>query len=216
MSHTPASRLPAREAQKARTRRALLDAGLGLLEHQSLSSLGLREVTRVVGLAPAAFYRHFRDIPDLGVALVEESLGSLHTVVREILAASPGDETARIERTVTALARYVREHLPHIRFVVRERHGGVHAVRAAINAELGRFADEVAEALAEDEISRGWSAEDLRMLGELYVDNMVTTAAAFLDATLGEGPDEASVAHTARRRLLLIASGRRHWRRPEG
>ncbi|NLU73060.1 TetR family transcriptional regulator [Streptomyces sp. HNM0575] len=210
MSHTPAPPETAREAQKAKTRRALLDAGLRLLEHQSLSSLGLREVTRVVGVAPAAFYRHFRDMGDLGVALVEESLGSLHGVVREILA-GPADEDARIDRTVTVIARYVREHPMHIRFVVRERHGGVPAVRAAIGEELDRFAGEVADALTADEVSDGWSAQDMRMLGELFVDHMVMTASAFLDATLGEGPDETSVAGTARRQLQLISLGRRHW-----
>lgn len=58
MSHS----LGVRQAQKQKTRQALLDAALGLLEEQSLSSLGLREVTRVVGVAPTAFYRHFRDM----------------------------------------------------------------------------------------------------------------------------------------------------------
>jgi len=211
MSHTSPPAPTARDAQKARTRRALLDAGLRLLEHQSLSSLGLREVTRVVGVAPAAFYRHFRDISDLGVALVEESLGSLHALVREILA-GPAVETARIERTVTTIARYVSDHHTHIQFVVRERHGGVPAVRAAIAAELSRFSEEVAGALAADEVSTGWSREDMRMLGELFVDHMVMTASAFLAAAIGEGPDEDSVARTARRQLTLISTGRRHWR----
>ncbi|HEV7629093.1 MAG TPA: TetR family transcriptional regulator [Streptomyces sp.] len=206
MSHTHTTR----ESKKAQTRCALLDAGLRLLENQSLSSLGLREVTRVVGMAPAAFYRHFRDLSDLGVALVEESLGSLHALVREVLA-GPADETERIERAVSAIARYVREHPTHIRFVTRERHGGVPAVRAAIGAELDRLADEVAKALAADEVSADWSAEEMRMLGELYVDHVVMTASAFLDAALGEGPDEETVARTARRQLQLISIGRRHW-----
>jgi AcrR family transcriptional regulator len=210
MSHTRARTPTARETQKARTRCALLDAGLRLLENQSLSSLGLREVTRVVGMAPAAFYRHFRDLSDLGVALVEQSLGSLHEVVREVLA-GPAEEEERIERAVATIRRYVAEHPTHIRFVARERHGGVPAVRAAIGAELDRFADEVAEALAADEVSAGWSEEDMRMLGELYVDHVVMTASAFLDAALGEGPDEESVARTARRQLLLISLGRKHW-----
>ncbi len=84
MSHTPGIR----QAQKQRTRQALLDAALELLEGQSLSSLGLREVTRAVGIAPTAFYRHFRSVEDLGVALVEEALGSLHPMIRTTV--SPG------------------------------------------------------------------------------------------------------------------------------
>ncbi|CAM5419963.1 HTH-type transcriptional repressor FabR [Streptomyces californicus] len=75
MSHTSVG---VRQTQKLRTRQALLDAALLLLEHQSLSSLGLREVTRAAGLTPTAFYRHFEDVAALGVALVEEALGSLH------------------------------------------------------------------------------------------------------------------------------------------
>ncbi|MGW7520474.1 TetR family transcriptional regulator [Streptomyces sp. NPDC054796] len=207
MSHTPTLR----DVQKAKTRRALLDAALELLEDQSLSSLGLREVTRAVGVAPAAFYRHFRDTADLGVALVEESLGSLHEVISAVLE-ERHDEGERIGTTVATIARYVREHPGHIRFVARERHGGVQAVRAAIGAELDRFADEVAVVLGTDEVSAGWSPEDMRMLGEMYVDHMVMTASAFLEAAQGEGPDEASVSRTARNQLRLISLGRRHWR----
>ncbi|WP_369201196.1 TetR family transcriptional regulator [Streptomyces sp. PU-14G] len=206
MSTTPSQR----DLQKARTRRALLDAGLGLLREQSLSSLGLREITRAVGISPAAFYRHFRDVSDLGVALVEESLGSLHEVIRSGLTERTED-AERIDHLVGAIAAYVRAHPEHIRFVASERHGGVAAVRTAIAAELDRFAEEVARLLAEDEVSRGWSAEDLRMLGETYVDTMVMTASAFLEAAQGEGPSPEAVAHTARRQLRLISLGRRHW-----
>ncbi|GAA2328730.1 MULTISPECIES: TetR family transcriptional regulator [Streptomyces] len=211
MSHT----LGVRQAQKLKTRRALLDAALRLLEDQSLSSLGLREVTRLVGVAPAAFYRHFRDMSDLGVALVEESLGSLHAMVRVILAERDGDEE-RIEATVEAVAEHVSRYPAHIRFIARERHGGVRAVREAIAAELGRFADEVAEAFAPPLTADGWSAGDVRMLAQLYVDHMVMTATAFLEARPGDGSADPEavreVAATARRQLLLISLGRRHWR----
>ncbi|MGI5352323.1 TetR family transcriptional regulator [Streptomyces sp. CA-250714] len=210
MSSTTPTPHSQRDLQKARTRRALLDAGLALLEEQSLSSLGLREITRAVGISPAGFYRHFRDVSDLGVALVEESLGSLHAVIQAGLT-ERSEDGERIDHLVDAIARYVHEHPEHIRFVCRERHGGVAAVRIAIGAQLNRFAEEVAEALARDEVSRGWSSADLRMLGETYVDQMVMTASAFLEAAQGEGPPEDVVAHKARRRLRLISLGRRHW-----
>ena len=92
MSHI----LGVRQAQKQKTRQALLDAALGLLEEQSLSSLGLREVTRAVGVAPTAFYRHFRYTADLGVALVEEALGSLHPMIRTTVSRGPDDDDQRI------------------------------------------------------------------------------------------------------------------------
>lgn len=207
MSHT----VGVRRAQKQKTRQALLDAGLLLLEEQSLSSLGLREVTRAVGVAPAAFYRHFRDIGDLGVALVEESLGSLHAMIRAILAEQERAD-GRIALVVEAIATHVREHHAHIRFIARERHGGVRAVRAAIAAELDRFADEVAAALAARPGYADWSPEDMAMLAQLYVDHMVTTAAAFLEAPPDSPEAEERIACTARRQLRLISLGCGQWR----
>lgn len=207
MSHTHGG---VRQAQKQRTRRSLMDAALGLLEDQGLSSLGLREVTRAVGVAPTAFYRHFKDTGDLGVALVEEALGSLHAMVLGALTGTGGSEE-RIGRTVEVITRHVDAYPAHVRFLARERHGGVQPVREAIDAELQRFAEEVAAALAADPGSAGWSEDDLRMLAGFYVDHMVATAVAFLDAA-HEGPDaQERVAREARRRMRLISLGRRHW-----
>ncbi|MEU6547549.1 TetR family transcriptional regulator [Streptomyces sp. NPDC046859] len=206
MSHT----LGIRQAQKQKTRQALLDAALALLEDQSLSSLGLREVTRAVGVAPTAFYRHFRSTADLGVALVEEALGSLHPMIRTIVA-SDGESDRRIERAVELIAGHVETHPAHVRFIARERHGGVQPVRAAIQDQLALFGEEVKAALAEDPVSAGWRDDDLRMLAHLYVDQMLVTASLFLEAL--EGPEDArhQVAEEAIRRMRLIALGREHW-----
>ncbi|MEU1072567.1 MULTISPECIES: TetR family transcriptional regulator [unclassified Streptomyces] len=214
MSHT----LGIRQAQKQKTRQALMDAALALLEHQSLSSLGLREVTRAVGVSPAAFYRHFRDTADLGVALVEGALGSLHATIRAVMVTT-GESEERIDRAVSLIAAHVRAHPAHVRFIARERHGGVASVREAIKVQLRRFAEEVAAALGADPESRGWSAEDLLMLAGVYVDHMVMTASAILEAGAGAACDgeeaatlaEEAVIATARRQLRLVTLGRRHW-----
>lgn len=206
MSHT----LGIRQAQKQKTRQALLDAALGLLAEQSLSSLGLREVTRAVGVAPTAFYRHFRSIADLGVALVEEALGSLHPMIRTTVSTA-GDPEERITRAVELIARHVEGYPAHVRFIARERHGGVQPVREAISGQLARFAEEVKAELAKDPVSAGWSDDDLLMLATLYVDQMLITASLFLETL--EGPEEARerVTDVARRQMRLIAIGRSHW-----
>ncbi len=207
MNHT----LGARQAQKLRTRQALLDAGLRLLEHQSLSSLGLREIAREVRVAPAGFYRHFRDMSDLGVALVEESFGSLRAMVRAIRG-EPARSEEVIDRTVEVIAAHVREHRAHFRFVARERHGGVAEVREAIARELALFALELASDLAAQPESAGWSAQDVRMLADLYVDHMVMTATAFLEVPVDDPAGEAAIARAAGRQLRLIRLGRLHWK----
>lgn len=187
-----------RAAQKEQSRRALLDAGLRLLEHQNLSGLGVREVTRAAGLSPAGFYRHFRDLDELGVVLVTESLQSLHLMIRKILA-EQGDAEELIDGAIAVIARHVREHRAHIRFLTRERHGGVRRVREAIAAELATFTAETAAALGTQPQSAGWSAEDLRMLAGLYVEHLVATAAAFLEAPDAPPPPHAPPSAGSRR-----------------
>jgi AcrR family transcriptional regulator len=206
MSHT----LGIRQAQKQKTRQALLDAALGLLEEQSLSSLGLREVTRAVGVAPTAFYRHFRSTADLGVALVEEALGSLHPMIRTTVSAADSSEQ-RIARAIELIAGHVDGYPAHVRFIARERHGGVQPVREAIRDQLARFAEEVKGELAKDPESEGWSDDDLLMLAHLYVDQMLITASLFLEALEGTKEDRERVAQVATRQMRLISIGRHHW-----
>ncbi|MFI1763260.1 TetR family transcriptional regulator [Streptomyces sp. NPDC020800] len=207
MSHT----LGIRQAQKQKTRQAFLDAALALLEEQSLSSLGLREVTRAVGVAPTAFYRHFRSTADLGVALVDEALGSLHPMVRTTVSTAGGSEE-RISRAIELIAGHVDTHPAHVRFIARERHGGVQPVREAIRDQLARFADEVKTELAKDPQAEGWNDDDLLMLAHLYVDQMLITASLFLEALEAPQDERERVTQLATRQMRLITIGRRHWR----
>ncbi|KDN85799.1 TetR family transcriptional regulator [Kitasatospora cheerisanensis] len=208
MTETPAPAPRSRQAQKQASRRALLDAALALLERQNLSGLGVREVTRAAGLSPAGFYRHFADLAELGVVLVQESLANLHEMVRAVFAGS-GDPEQLIDRSVEVIDAHVAEHAAYIRFLARERHGGVKPVRDAVGAELRHFAEELAELLALRPELAGWSAGDRRMLAELYVDRMVTTALALVEADPAE---RAAIADTVRTQLRLINLGSRHWK----
>jgi AcrR family transcriptional regulator len=209
MAHTPGIRA----ARKQQTRQALLDAALRLLEQQSLSSLGLREVTRETGIAPAAFYRHFPDVAQLGVALVHESFASLHAMLSAIRAEAAGSDEV-IDRTVDVIAAHVRERRGHFQFIARERHGGVALVRAAIAEELDAFTRDLVGDLAPLPELSEWSDDDLRMLGELYVNLALLTASALLDAGPDDAEAERRVTDSARRQLSLIAAGRRHWPDP--
>jgi AcrR family transcriptional regulator len=206
MAHTVISR----QEQKQRTRAALLSAALQLLEYKNLSSVGLREVTRAAGIVPAAFYRHFRDMDDLGVALVEESLGSMLPVIR---GARQGltDSDEIVRRSLEVLVGYLDTHREHFRIIAREKFGGVTRVREAINAELKLAADELADDLAALPDFAGWTRPDLEMLTGLLVNQMLLLAATLLDVP-PDRPEEAQrVVEVARRQIQLIIVGRRHW-----
>jgi len=203
-----------RQEQKAQTRQALLDAALRLMDRHSLTSLGLREITRAVGITPAAFYRHFPDVDSLGVALVEQCLGSMRATIREVRdGMASGDQV--IDRSIEILVGHVRAHREHFRFIARERHGGVRRVRDAIAGQLDLFSAELATDLATHRLAGPtpydrWTRADLRMLTDLIVNHMVWTAAALLDdpALLDE---PAGLIDAAGRQLRLIMLGARVW-----
>src|SRR5687767_7268200 len=73
-----------RAERKQRTRNHLLESALRLMqEGRSFTSLGLREVTREAGVVPTSFYRHFEDMDQLALALVEETGITLRRLLRE-------------------------------------------------------------------------------------------------------------------------------------
>ena len=60
-----------------------------LSAERSFASLSLREVSREAGIAPTSFYRHFRDVDELGLTMVDESGLMLRQLMRLRANASP-------------------------------------------------------------------------------------------------------------------------------
>jgi AcrR family transcriptional regulator len=203
-----------RQERKLRTRRALLDAALELLANESFSSLSLRRVTRAAGIVPTAFYRHFDDMEELGLALIDESFRTLRAMIRAARADTRTYEHA-IGNSVEILARYVHEHDTHFRFIARERFGGVAALRHAIRGEIRLFAGDLAADLARFPLLDRWDTEDLQLLAGLIVNAMVATAEAILDAPPDDQAAEAEIIATAKRRLRMIVLGVPGWRSKE-
>src|SRR5690554_230632 len=66
------------------TRDKLMSAVLTLVgKGRHFASLGIREVTRQAGVVPTSFYRHFRNMDDLGLQLVDELGLVLRRMMRE-------------------------------------------------------------------------------------------------------------------------------------
>jgi AcrR family transcriptional regulator len=213
-SRTPESET--RQERKQRTRQALLDAALELLDEQSFSSLSLRQVTRAAGVVPTAFYRHFDDMEELGLALIDESFRTLRAMIRAARA-DPRTNDHMIRNSVELLVRYVHEHDTHFRFIARERFGGVAALRQAIRVEIRLFASDLATDLARLPYLDRWSTEDLQLLAGLMVNAMVSTAEAILDAPPEDPSAEAEIVTTAGRQLRMITLGVPEWHgSPEG
>jgi AcrR family transcriptional regulator len=199
-----------RQARKQRTRQALLDAALELLEGQSFSSLSLRQVTRAAGIVPTAFYRHFENMEELGLVLIGESFRTLRAMIRTART-DPRTDGHVIHNSVEILVGYVHEHDTHFRFIARERFGGVVALRQAIGVEIRLFASDLASDLARFDYLDRWSTEDLQLLAGLMVNAMVSTAEAILDALPKDPTAEAEIVATAERQLRMIALAVPQW-----
>jgi AcrR family transcriptional regulator len=200
-----------REQRKQRTRQALLDAALELLEDQSFSSLSLRQVTRSAGVVPTAFYRHFDDMEELGLALIDESFRTLREMIRAARTDLPPSAHV-IRNSVEILVAYVHAHETHFRFIGRERFGGVAALRQAIRVEIRLFASDLASDLGRFPYLDRWNTEDLQLLAGLMVNAMVSTAEAILDAPPRSRAAEDEIMATARRQLRMITLGVPEWR----
>ena len=145
---------------------------------------------------------------ELGLVLVEESFSSL----REMLRVARGDPSMfndAIRRSIEVLqSNTCATNEGHMRFIARERHGGVRRLRRAIRRELELFSDELAVDLAAFPIVGDWSVEDRRMFSALIVETMVAMAAELIDASPGRGsrhhrPHRESDAPDLRRRTRL-------------
>lgn len=85
-------------------RRALIEAGLDLLERRQADQLSLREVARAVDVSATAVYRHFPDKGALLDALAAEGLGLLAKAQHRAAEAAGGGEAGFVATGVA----YVR------------------------------------------------------------------------------------------------------------
>ncbi len=200
-----------RQERKERTREAILDAALELVAEEGLAALSLRQLTKAVGIVPTAFYRHFASVDQLGLALVDRSFVSLRQMIREARRGNPA-LSGVIRSSVAILVEHVHSDRTYFRFIARERFGGVPVVRQAIRHELELFERELATDLARLPNLDTWTAEDLRVMANLIVNAMVSTAEDILDAPPERPEVEREIVRTAEKQLRLIVVGAANWR----
>ncbi len=184
-----------------------------MLEDRPFASLSLREVSRAAGISPAAFYRHFQDMDELGFALVDESFTRLREMLRS--ARESDDYTSVIRNSVAILASHVQNNRQHFRFIARERGSGVPALRRAIRGEIRLVTSELATDLARFPALREWSSDDLGMIAALMVNTMVATVEELLNVPPSDPLAERRVLDVAERQLRLIVLGVPQWRGPD-
>ena len=136
-----------RAQQKQKTRQALIEAAFNQLSaDHSFSNLSLREVAREAGIAPTSFYRHFKDMTELGLTMVDEAGLTLRQLMRQARRriASGGSV---INTSVVTFMEFIDNSSNQFRLLLRERSGTSKAFRAAVAREVKHFILELAHYL---------------------------------------------------------------------
>jgi AcrR family transcriptional regulator len=193
-----------RKEQKQRTRRALLDAALSLLSSERVySSLSLREVTRAAELAPTSFYRHFDDMNELGLALVEEAGLTLRQLFRKARKRINKDNDA-IGVSVDTFVEYLLDHQTHFRLLIVEQAGNTPEFRETIRSEINNFTRELATYLAERAESKNRPPLDTLNIAKAMTTLTMNLGAELLDTHPKEHKD---LIKCSKQQLALIMLG---------
>lgn len=211
-------------ASEAPGKRLLLEAALRLTSTQrSLSSLGLRELAREAGLNPNTFYRHFRDVDDLGLTLIGEISTLLRQPLRDLRREAAQravkDEGPMLQRllgidlgrgrrvcheTVTLFFDFVAEHPEAFIIGVRELHGASPLLREALRQVMDDFASDMADDIIEFKLLPAMVGEGtVRQVSGLISRNLFELSLDYI----GQPQQREAIRTLAEEQVLMLFTG---------
>jgi AcrR family transcriptional regulator len=207
----PDSMSSPRAEQKQQTRQALMEAALSLMHSgRGFGSLSLREVTRLAGVVPTAFYRHFSDMDELGLALVAEVGQTFRATLREVRR-NEFELGGLIEASTRIFLDAVQANHNQFLFLAREQYGGSQAVRQA----LGELRQLITDDLAADLrlMNRLPQLDDaaLGVLSDLVVKTVFATLPELIDPPAANLPPHLQPEAKITQQLRFIMIGGKHW-----
>lgn len=138
-----------RAEQKARTRKALVGSVLRIVgDGANFASISLREVAKTAGVVPTSFYRHFEDMDELGLAVVDQLGLDVRRLLRGTVDPSM-DRDALIRGFVQGYQEYVLDNAELVRFANQARTGGTAPLNSAISHELDFVTTRLASGLGD-------------------------------------------------------------------
>lgn len=206
-----------RSERKDLTRASLLQAALDLMgEGRSFTSLGIREVAREAGMVPNAFYRHFRNTDELGLALVDEVGITLRRLLREARQTTVATDSM-VRRSVGVYCQYVKQNRLQFLFISSERSGGSRILRLAIRNEVNHFTNEMAQDFRRLGVYPDMPTSSLQMVCGLIVTTMLAAAPEILDLPPDQPLLETEMTENFVHQLQVVLLGARCWKeQPNG
>ena len=198
-----------RQERKLLTRQSLMNAALEWVEEgQHFSSLSIREVAKRAGVVPTAFYRHFKDLDDLALNLVDELSLVLRQLMREARQnrGAPGNI---IRDSVTQFCDYVVSQRVFFLFMAQSMTGGSSVIRQAVRSELQFFAKELVSDLQRLNLLSNLNPMMVDVVADLTISNVAFSTIQLLDLSARKDFETKLT-----RQLQLIFLGASSWKTP--
>lgn len=198
--------------KRGENREALMAAALSLVgEGRPYASLGIREVAREAKVVPTAFYRHFRNLDDLGLQLVDELGLVLRRMMREARDRSPQTERLIVD-SVNLFVDQALENPAFFRFMMQGLAGETRSIREGIRSEMRFFAHELLNDLRQMGLLSQVDDTDLEMICDLVIRTVAFSLTEILGAEPGDKHRLDQVRQRTVRHLQVVFLGARHWR----
>ena len=170
-------------------REDIIAATLSLLgPHRSVSTLSLREVARAAGIAPNSFYRHFRDMDELAIALIERAGLSLREIIREARLRATTSPSI-IRSSIEAFMELLEDDQKYLQILLAEGTVGSDAYKQAVEQVLTYFEEE----LKEDLIRLSTEADALLHRPDLVAKAITRMVFAMGGTALDKSPEERAI-----------------------
>jgi AcrR family transcriptional regulator len=199
-----------RAEKKARTRNALMDSVLSIIGvGANFASISLREVAKTAGVVPTSFYRHFGDMEELGLAMVDELGLNLRRQMRGSFDADAplGD---MIDHSIDVYVKYVPENRNLFEFMNQSRTGGTPALQSAIRNELRFVSSRIATELSL--VVPKMKSADREVVASLIVCVLLETTTDILTLPEDSGPLLEELTDNVKSQMQVIMAGANHWR----
>ncbi len=194
------------------TRQNLIDSAMVIVTEDTggLAGMSLREVTRRAGVSPTAFYRHFTDMEELGLALLDE----VGVVLRGMLRAVRKQAATKdmISNSVRVLVEYGMGQRGALLVLTRERAGGSLRMRSAIRSQMSHFATELASDLRLMNLFPQMTQADLQRLAGIIISLAVSATPDILDLPEDNQAAVDEFVKDLEKQVLIVLLGAQSWR----
>ena len=189
------------------TKEELFQATLNLIGPQkSIASLSLREIAREAGIAPNSFYRHFKDIDQLAIELIDQAGIVLRQIIREAQMQASLEHSI-IRSSVEIFIQQLDVDEGYLSLLLREGYTGSASYKAAVERQLNSFEQELQDDLVRLEKLKGYQIARPDLVAKAITQLVFNMGAKVIDLSIEKRTE---IAHQTMLMIRMIIVGARH------